>query len=482
MRSNCLLSLTAVASLFTSLTATAQSPEYLLTYSQTEATVSGSGGTVLASLRPNEICQLRPSSVTCPSLSAEKWMPRAATNVMAGDEDADGQYDQAALFGRIDALLANQPSVSGIAGDNQRTVFWSPSQAMGNAISATPFRPGDVGRIIRNGAGEGQVQYFMRMELFTQALGMPAGSIIDVDAIAFSPNYGVFFSVDADTVAVIDCGPTVVRDGDVLCVPPSGLSYTPDLRVASVAPSSAVVVHPEMQMDAFTVNAQVTNRFGACVSGVVDVESLAIDFTGPSTLVTSCSGAPVLVPTLLFSTETGTGASVLSTQFGGQIHNIPCGPAGTSCGFGHTSGAQMGIRPTTLAVGAPSFVNALSFSRACRSVLQPQQHTMNVFPLGAPAGAMQIDYNSDFAFNIALIEIVPPGIPGSVPAFPWSQRCFPSLYAPSVSVHAWPLVGPFGSFPMIGIPAGWMGKVLFQNVGFDAGAIELSTPTVIDII
>ena len=174
MRSNCFLSLTAVASLFTSLTATAQSPEYLLTYSQAEATISGSGGTVLASLRPNEICQLRPSSVTCPSLSAEKWMPRAATNVMAGDEDADGQYDHAALFGRIDALLANQPSVSGIAGDNQRTVFWSPSQAMGNAISATPFRPGDVGRIIRNGAGEGQVQYFIEHP-------MDAGQILTLE-------------------------------------------------------------------------------------------------------------------------------------------------------------------------------------------------------------------------------------------------------------------------------------------------------------
>jgi hypothetical protein len=482
MKISSFLSLTALASLFTGVTATAQLPEYLLTYSQTEATVSGSGGTVLASLRPNEICQLRANSVTCPSLSAEKWMPRTAANVMAGDEDANGQYDNVSIFGRIDALLASQPNVAGVVGDNQRTVFWSPSQAMGNAISASPFRPGDVGRIIRNGVGEGQVQYFMRMELFTQALGMPAGSMIDIDAIAFSPNYGVFFSLDTDTVAIIDCGPTLVRDGDVLCVPAYGLSYTPDMRIASVMPSSAIVVHSELQMNAFTTNAQVTNRFGGCVSVVVDVESLEIDFSGPSTLVSSCSGASVPVPTLLFSTETGTGASVLSTQFGGQIHNIPCGPAGTSCGFGPTSGAQMGIRPTSLTVGASSFVNALSFSRACRSVLQPQQHTMNVWPLGAPAGAIQIDYNSDFAFNIALIEIVSPVIPGSVLASPWSQLCFPSLYAPSISVHAWPLAGPFGSFPMIGIPAGWMGKVLFQNIGFGSGTLELSTPTVIDII
>ena len=481
MNTNRTLILTAITALATSAIATAQGPSgYLLTYSQTEATVSGSGGTVLSMLRPNEICQLRPNTVTCPTLSAEKWLPRSAANVMAGDEDANGQYNNPSIFGRIDALLANQSNAAGLARDNQRTVFWSPAQPMGNAISAGPFRPGDVGRIIRNGIGEGQVQYFMRMEMFTQALGMPAGSTVDVDAIAFSPNYGVFFSLDADTLAVTDCGPTFVRDGDVLCVPPYGLTYTPDMRIASVVPSSAIVVHPEAQMNAFTANAQVTNRFGACVSLAVDVESLEIDFAGPSTFVTSCVGITVPVPTLLFSTETGTGASVLTTQLGGQIHNIPCGPAGTSCGFGPTFGPQMGIQQTSAAVGAASFVNALSFSRACRSVLQPQQHTMNVWPIGAPAGAIQIDYSSDFAFNIALIEIVSPVIPGSVPAFPWSQLCFPDLYAPSISVHAWPLAGPFGSFPMIGIPAGWTGKVLYQNVGFGS-TLELSTPCVIDV-
>lgn len=480
MTTNRFLSLTAAA-VATCAAATAQLPDYLLTYSQPEITVSGSGGTVLGMLQPNEICQLRPNSVTCPSLSAEKWLPRTAANVMAGDEDADTQYDNAAIFGRIDALLANQGNVAGIAGDNARTVFWSPSQVMGTAISANPFRPGDVGRIIRNGAGEGQVQYFMRMEQFAQALGMPAGSLLDIDAICFSPNYGVFFSLDQDTFAVTDCGPTFVRDGDILCIPPYGLTYTPDLRIASVVPSVAVVVHPEAQMDAFTANAQVTNRFGACIPNVVDVESLEIDFSGPSSVVTSCAGISLPVPTFIYSTRTGTGASLLSTAFGGQIYNIPCGPTGSGCGTGPTFGPQLGIRPASLTTGAPSFVNALSFSRACRSVLEPQQHTMNVWPLGAPAGANQIDYHSDFAWNLALIEIVPPVIPGSVPAFPFSPNCFPDLYAPSISVHAWPLPGPFGSFPMIGIPAGWTGKILYQNVGFGSGNFELSTPCVVDV-
>lgn len=480
MNTNRILTLTALAALTTGATATAQFSQYLLTYSQTEGTVSGSGGTVLGMLRPSEICQLRPNTVTCPTLSAEKWMPRTAANVMAGDEDANGQYDNPAIFGRIDALLAGQSAVAGAAGDNQRTVFWSPSQAMGNAISTSQFRPGDVGRIIRNFVGDGQVEYFMRMEMFTQALGMPAGSILDIDAIAFSPNYGVFFSLDADTLAITDCGPTFIRDGDVLLVPAYALTYTADLRIASVTPSSALVVHPEAQMNAFTANAQVTDRFGNCISMAGDVESLEIDFTGPSTVISSCAGVAVPVPTLLFSTETGTGASVLTTKGGGQIYNIACGPAGTSCGFGPTFGPQMGIRQTSATLGAPSFVNALSFSRACRSVLEPQQHTLNIWPLPSPPGAFQIDYSSDFPFNFALVEIVSPVVPGSLLALPWSQLCFPDLYVPSITVHAGPLLGSFGSFPMIGIPAGWTGKVLFQNVGFGS-TLELSTPCVIDV-
>lgn len=472
--------LTLTSTLMLGATATAQLPEYLLTYSQPETALSGTGGTVLATLRPNEICHFRQTSATCATASAEKWLPRTASNVMAGDADANGDYDDPNIWGSIDALLGAQPNAAGGVAANQRTTFWSPTQALGNAISATPFRPGDVARLVRNAVGEGQVEYFMRMEMFVSALGMPAGSVLDIDAIAFSPNYGVFFSLDTDTLAVTDCGPTLVRDGDVICIPPYALTYTPDLRIASVVPSASIVVHSEAQINAFTANAQVTNRFGSCVSIALDLESLEIDWAGPSTFVTSCVGITVPVPTLLFSVETGTGASVLTTQGGGQIYNTPCGPAGTSCGFGPTFGPQMGIQQTSATVGAPSYVNALSIARVCRTVLEPQQHSVNVFPLGAPAGFTSIDYASQFGFNIALIEIVPPVIPWSVNAFPWSQFCFPDLYATSISVWAWPLGGPAGSFGMPAIPPFFTGKVLFQNVGFGS-TLELSTPCVVDV-
>ena len=49
-------------------------------------------------------------------------------------------------------------------------------------------------------------------------------------------------------------------------------------------------------------------------------------------------------------------------------------------------------------------------------------------------------------------------------------------------VISWVTVGAgFGSFPTPAIPPSWMGKLLFQGVGFATSGLELSTPTVIDV-
>ncbi|MEZ6037878.1 MAG: hypothetical protein R3F29_10385 [Planctomycetota bacterium] len=460
----------------------AQSPNMLLTYSQPEQTLSGSGGTVLSALRPDEVAYLDFASGPCPGASAEKWLPRTASHTMLGDEDGDGLFFNPNIFGRIDALLSNVMWTSPIGLDNQRTIYWSVSQPIGNNVSLTPFRPGDVAHIVRAGVGDGQVEHFMRQEQFNQALGLPIAYGIDIDAVAFGPNFGVYFSVDVDVPANTACGPTLVRDGDVLCIPPWALTFTTDMRIASVVPNSAVVVYTEAAMNAFTANAQVTDRFGVCVGAIGDLEALEFDQFGPMSTVFPVPGMVLTVPTLVYSSENGTGASLLSTAFGGSIHNTLCGPAGTSCGSGPTMGMQLGIQPASTAVGAPSFVNGLCFARSTHHVLEPQQHVMNVFPFGAPAGAIGIDYGSEHAWNLALIEIPSPVVPMSFPAFPFSQFCFPDLYAPSISVHAWPLPGTWGTFPMIAIPAGWSGKVLYQNIGFSSwGTLELSTPCVIDV-
>ena len=471
-----LLATTALAA-----AASAQNPDFLATFSQPERTLSGSGGTVLQGLFPNEIVQISWSTSTCASFSAEKWSPRTAFHTMAGDEDGDGTYWNPTIFGDIDALLTGPAATTAGLPVNQRTVFWSPSAPMGTTVSAAPLRPGDVGRIVRNGLGDGQVEHFIRQEQINQALGLPPATPIDVDAIAFQQNYGVFFSLDADIVAPLACGPTLVRDGDILCIPGGALAYTPDLRIAGTAPMSVVVVFTEAQVDAMVVNAGITDRFGNCINNALDTEALEIDMFGPTGFVPTCTGIALPVPTLIFATETMTGASLLTTVGGGSILPRPCGLVGSPCGTGPTFGPQIGLRQPTTAFGVPSHVNAIATARVCHHVLETAQPVLNVFPFGAPAGATQIEYGSQWAFNMALIEIVPPVVPGSLPAFPFSQLCFPDLYAPSVVVHAWPLLGTWGSFPMVAIPPGYTGKVLFQNVGFGGSGLELSTPVVIDV-
>lgn len=452
-------------------------PNMLLTFSNTEQNVSGSGGTVLGDLLPNEINYLQFMS-SCNTLSAEKWQPRTCSHVMAGDENGDGLYFRPGIFGRIDGLLSTSTYSTAVPADNQRTVFWSVAAPMGNNVSALPFRPGDVARIRRILGSDGQVQHFMRQEHFNSALGLAAGYGIDIDAIAWQPNYGVFFSVDVDVAANTMCGPTLVRDGDVLCIPGGALNYTPDMRVAGVAPNSAFVVYTEAEMDAFTNNAGVANRFGACVNTVQDVEALELDLFGPVNSVTTCTGVTFPIPNLIYACETGTGASLLQTAGGGSIWTTPCGLAGTPCAAGPTWGMQLGVRPATTTAGVASHVNALAIARACVHVLEPKQHVMTA---PAPAGANAIDYNNPFVVSLVLIEIVPPVVPPSSPAAPFSPTCFPDLYAPSI-IGWLPVPAGFGSIPTPGIPAAFSGKVLFQGVGFGAGTFELSTPAVLDVL
>jgi hypothetical protein len=291
---------------------------------------------------------------------------------MAGDENADAMYWNPAIFGSIDALLEGLPTNPAGTGSNQRAVFWSPSQAMGTNISGAPsLRPGDVGRIVRNTAGDGQVEYFMTREQFNQALGLPLTTPIDIDAIAWAPGMGVYFSLDQDIPAWTQCGPMLIEDGAIVCIPDSDLTYTGDFRVNTVNPSAAFLLFDEAQMDVFVQGAQITDRFGACINNIVDLEALEIDQSNPPFAIPGCSGTVIFVPTFLFAGETTTGASVLTTAVGGQIYNSLCTTMGTSCGNGPTFGPQTVIQPTSTTVGARSQVNALSCTHACRYVLEP---------------------------------------------------------------------------------------------------------------
>ncbi|MFM1873726.1 MAG: hypothetical protein RL398_3148, partial [Planctomycetota bacterium] len=274
--------------LFTSLmlapAALAQGGHFLFTTSTNETTLSGSAGTSLQTIRPNEIASLEFGSAPCTVLSAEKWAPRTVFHTQAGDTDGDDNYFEANLFGRIDGLLTGVGGTATGGMPSQRTVYYSVSQAMGTAVSGGPgLRPGDIGRIVRNGLGDGQIEYFLQAEDLQIALGLPpVPVVIDVDACAFSPNIGVLVSLDTDIVCnLLTGGPTMVRDGDVLLIPAPVIAWGPNMTVAGTMPGSALVVHNEAQMDAFVVNAGVADRNGVCVNQILDTESLEIDWNSP---------------------------------------------------------------------------------------------------------------------------------------------------------------------------------------------------------
>ena len=463
---------------------TAQGPDFLITYSQPEVTLSGSNGTPLQNLLPNEISHLEYSNGPCASLSAEKWSPRACFHAMAGDENGNGIYWNPTLFGAIDALCEGL-SMTPVAGSNPRTVFFSPAAGMGNAVTTLPLRPGDVGRIVRNSSGDGQVEYFLRQEDTNMALGVPPTTPIDVDAIAFSPNYGLFLSLDQDMVVNTSCGPMLLQDGAIFMIPPWAITYTWDYRVASVLPNSAFIVYSEAQVDAMVANAQVTNRFGTCLTNAVDLEALDIDWTGPGQTIVPCAGAILQVPDLVFSVETGTGASLLTTQFGGAIYGNTCTVMGTPCGSGPTYGPQSGIRPTSATVGAQSYVNALCSTWTMRYALQARTPVLNSSPSGLPAGATLFDINSPAPLNFIFVSFVPSGagaVPNSFPGFPWSMFGFPDYYPTNFYYQFAPTAGGTSTFPSFAIPPNFPVKLLFQSVGVVNGLIEFSTPAILDIL
>lgn len=470
---------------FCAAAAVAQGPDFLITYSQPETSLSGSNGTSLQSLLPNEIHHLEYSNGPCSSLSAEKWSPRTCFHTMAGDENSDAMYWNPTLFGSIDALCEGM-SMTPIGGSNPRTVFFSPSVAMQTGVSApNMLRPGDVARIVRNGAGDGQVEYFLNRDDLNIALGLPLATPLDVDAVAWSPNYGVLFSLDADYVINTPCGPMLLQDGGVGLIPAWAITWTPDLRVAATAPNSAVVAYSEAAIDACVVAANVTNRFGACLTQGIDLEALEIDWSGAGSTAFPCPGAVAVVPDVIFSVETGTGASVLTTAGGGAIHANTCTVMGRSCGSGPTLGMQSGIQPTSATVGAPSYVNALCGTWTLRYSLQARQPVLNSSPSGLPLGATQFDINSPAPWNFIFVTFAPSGInavPTSVAGFPFSLLGFPDYYPVNTFYNLFPTIGGTCTFPSFPIPPNFPVKLLFQSVGIVNGQVEFSTPAMLDIL
>ncbi|MBL8900053.1 MAG: hypothetical protein JNM84_20660 [Planctomycetes bacterium] len=451
----------------------AQQPGILFTTSQNEQTLSGSGGTVLKDLRPNEVAYL--SFTPCPVISAEKWAPNTCYQTMAGNEDGGPDYYNPTLFGSIDALCE---VLSPIAGGSQRTVFISPSVAMGTSNSGAPgLRPGDLGRIIRVGTTEGQVEHFLRAEDLQIALGLPPTPIVvDVDAAAVDLSSGIYLSLDQTHLINTPCGPTLLQDGDVLVIPASAITWNSNLCVQSVLPASAHVLYTEAQMDAFVTSAGIHDRFGNCVSQVLDVEALEIDFSGPFSMTIPCPGAILMAPALIFTAETLTGGGVCTTAAGGQIYAAGCGRLGMSCGTPlPTLGDQVGLLPPSGTLGVPSYLNALTGSWQQLFVIEPKQH---MFPRNNPA-VVDLNVPPSIVFAVLAVQWAPPTIAQS---FTWSWNYFPDAYVLPWAWVSTPIWTPgFHTITSPNIPVAI--QLVWQALALDTnGQIILSTPAMMDVL
>ena len=443
---------------------------FFFSTTQTEHTLSLSGGTPLQDLHSNEVAHVDFGS--CLTYSAEKWGARSCYQTMAGDENGDGMFWNPALFGDIDALVhlylpGQVPS--------PRTVFWSPSVAMGTTRSGAPgLRPGDTGRILQLGGQYGQVHYFLSAEQVQSVLGIPITPIVvDVDAITADQSLGIFFSLDQDLVVNTTCGTTFVRDGDVLMIPPTAITWSPDGRAVLVTPGCALVVYTEAQMDAFVWNANVSDANGNCVSVVQDLEALDIHVTGRRTPMTFCSGT-FTIPSFFFSGELLTGAGVLTTENGGQAGNNGCGPLARTCGFGPTLGDQMGLRPPTPAAGISSYINALDtvfFTKLF--LIEPAQ------PVVIAPAPVVLHVNTPHAFTLMAVEVVPPTVAphGPLPPFlffndlyilgspPWTTFWF----NPGIITITTPVV-PSAA------------RLVFQAGTIFGSSIDLSAPATVEVL
>ena len=464
-------------------TAIAQVPGALLTFSQTENTISMGGGP-LQVLRPNEIAFL-PLPPGCPNgARTEKWSPRTCFHVMAGDENGNGQYWNPNLFGSIDALSTGFTSNNQQIAPNPRAVYWSPSAAMGTNISGQPqLRPGDIGRILVDGT----VELLMSQDQFKAALGLgPLDPPIDIDAFAYEPGLGVYFSIDspAPVLAQLACVPgwSVIQDGDLFAIPAYAITFALNQLVAGVWPISAYRVKTEADFDAMLANSQIGDRNGVAITSAGDLESLDI-YHGPGSQITmfnSCIN-PVPVPDFLFSTSTMTGGSLACTIGGGQPAMGPCGFLGIPAQYGLQTGAAVGIQQQLASVGPASYVNALAFGTTERFVLEPVAHQLNYGLLGGPPTVVHVGGNFDYVFT--WVDLAPSTI---APSVTLAQNLFPDWYCLNLLLWDFGSAGSgFHSFATPNIPINWSGKLIFQSIGFDAACtncpLNLSTPCVIDV-
>ncbi len=475
-----LLLATATVSFATSAVAQSVNMKGMLyTISGREFTLSGSGGLPMRLISSMDVA-LTKKGFPCKQ-SAEKWAPTSGYNTLAGDENGDAVHWNPALMGQIDAVFCKQkPSFFGRV--NMRNTYISPSIYMGTAVSGGPgFRPGDVGAIVRNGFGDGQIEYFMRTEHIMKSFGIVTPQI-NLDAVTQDSAGNIYLSLENDQkVEVLYNGALTwlpMRDGAVGMIPASTINYDGFGNVVNVAAKRGIILLKEGLVDKMTQNSHLADRVGTCIQLCIDTDALSIDPSN-TTNQTFWGTSVVKYSNLAIAAEGYTGGGIITTLGNGQILTVDGCKIGTLCNAGATMGPQIGLRPNTTVGGIYSHVNGLHIvNRApCRFTLD------TATAVTTSPSTIQIDVGSPAGSTPYLLLGFGATGAGTVSSSsPWmfGPNCFPDIYGFVFGLGAIPTDSQgFGSRTFTGVPPG---SFLFQSVLIStSGAIELSNPVTLTV-
>ncbi len=473
--SRTLLLSASAAVLATSIAAQSPNAKWMLyTVNNREFTVSGSGGLPMRVITPMDIA-LTEQSAPCQH-SAEKWAPNSGYNTLLGDENGDGSHWNGAPFGSIDAVFCKyKPSWTGRV--NMRNAYFSPSNYVGPVVSGGPgFRPGDCGAIVRNGGGDGQVEFFLRTEHIMKSFGIVTPQI-NLDAITQDQNRNIYISLENDQKVQVYVGSALtwmlMRDGAIGMIPASTITYDSWGNVTGVLPNRGIILLSENDVTQMTVNARLSDRVGNCLQPCVDTDALSIDPNGGmNKMLWGTTSIPY--PNLAIACESYTGGGAITTRSMGQILTIDGCKVGTPCGSGPTYGPQIGLKPMSSTGGIWSHINGLHIVHRspCRFTLD------TATPVTTSPSTIKVDVGSPPGSTPYLLLGFGASGAGTVSSSaPWlfGSNCFPDLYPVIFGLGAIP-TGPqgFGSLTFTGVPTG---SFLFQSVFIaTTGAIELSNP------
>ena len=431
--------------------ASAQLQELSFTTLGNESTLSGSSGTVLATVTPEDVAVVIPQA----GASAELFVNHLNLNTLTGDGDGDAFYHEPIHAGAIDALQICAPTPFP---HTPRDLFFSTKIGLpfagGGGIQPSMVGTPAIGATPNIMITESQIR---------TALGItPNVLFIDVDAIAVDDLGTIFLSFEEDMPIFL--GTQMLFDGGVAAIPASTVTWS-GCNVTAVTPNSGVIAFNENFANFMTVNANIADNAGNFIQVIFDLDGLEIDPNGGT--FTTGGGT---FPNLIFSGEYYTGGGILSTAGFGSVATINGVPMASNFP-GITDGTQVGLDPT--GVGS---LDGLALRRpTCRFIMDSDTPEMlTAGPLNLCAGGA--DPGQLVYFYATIYGASGPG--NFQPSILAANPCFPEWFLWNTYLFAIPADGlgiadvtlPYGG----GVPAG--NTVVFQSLTNKTIGWSLSAP------